>query len=254
MNQILPKTAKCQKCGYSICALPTLRCPECGHEFDPLDPRSYVDTSRQWWHLWLHPPSRISTTLAVAVIALYVFEESAPGDRVLVFIPYLFLVLIWDYMMRLVSFTCAYCQTESGYRKLFVKKHRIRWMIVPLCLAIALLAMLTEWPMKLRFSISERAFAREASNLPPNVTFRENVRIGLYHISVVERLPSGEVFFAVGTEGLTDVGFVYKPTQFTRSNAQVLLSNQWVVCKRIWPIPSVALVPLAACPPVLRGR
>src|SRR5262245_7654369 len=37
---VIPREAQCAQCGYSLFALQTFRCPECGRAFDPTDQRT----------------------------------------------------------------------------------------------------------------------------------------------------------------------------------------------------------------------
>lgn len=43
-----PDDARCLSCGYSLFGLPEPRCPECGREFDPLNPVTFIPPD-PWW-------------------------------------------------------------------------------------------------------------------------------------------------------------------------------------------------------------
>lgn len=43
-----PSTARCLKCGYLLCGLPTSVCPECGRAFDPTDASTYDLRPPEW--------------------------------------------------------------------------------------------------------------------------------------------------------------------------------------------------------------
>src|SRR5687768_16603017 len=60
-----PPNIFCPRCGYSLVALPTPRCPECGRPFDPPNPPTYLS----------HPPRRLPKyplrpTLASLLLAI----------------------------------------------------------------------------------------------------------------------------------------------------------------------------------------
>jgi hypothetical protein len=43
--------AICRNCGYPLVGLPSHRCPECGGDFDPADPRTFLIGQSAWfWH------------------------------------------------------------------------------------------------------------------------------------------------------------------------------------------------------------
>ncbi|MBI1189345.1 MAG: hypothetical protein GC200_01505 [Tepidisphaera sp.] len=57
----LPPTACCRKCYYPLTGAAPGRCPECGREFDPSDPKSYLAKPPSKWK-W---PRRIAAVLLV---------------------------------------------------------------------------------------------------------------------------------------------------------------------------------------------
>jgi hypothetical protein len=38
----------CRGCGYALIGLPGNRCPECGREFDPVDPHTFLSHPRRF--------------------------------------------------------------------------------------------------------------------------------------------------------------------------------------------------------------
>lgn len=69
----LPPLARCVQCGYLLRALVEPRCPECGHAFDPHDPKSYhLPPGSRPRRPWLPPlsPADLRHIIIVTVVAI----------------------------------------------------------------------------------------------------------------------------------------------------------------------------------------
>src|SRR5688572_8901282 len=74
----------CLDCGYALHGLPTPRCPECGREFDPLDPTT-MNMGRELSELakWVLGPVRWPVSLmSWAAIAIALWYARLPGGQI----------------------------------------------------------------------------------------------------------------------------------------------------------------------------
>lgn len=84
----LQQTIYCRKCEYILNGLPENRCPECGTEYNPLDPSSFLRARRpKWWSIRWEVPAAAGCALVVLAIIWSArrFGYSFPGvSRVIV--------------------------------------------------------------------------------------------------------------------------------------------------------------------------
>lgn len=83
----VPAEAVCLWCGYSLRGLPRAICPECGHSFDPEDPRTWWDQRWPWttriWRRWLGPlPLWHKVLTVVATLAFLEALSFQPYRRI----------------------------------------------------------------------------------------------------------------------------------------------------------------------------
>ena len=68
----MPEPARCLRCFYILDGLPEPRCPECGLEFSPEDPSTYMTrTPFIWWQYWL-PGFLLATGIGFISYALLI--------------------------------------------------------------------------------------------------------------------------------------------------------------------------------------
>src|SRR6266516_4363879 len=74
----------CLDCGYALFGLPTPRCPECGREFDPMDPAT-MNMGRELSELakWVLGPLRWPVSFMTwGALAYALWEARLPGEQI----------------------------------------------------------------------------------------------------------------------------------------------------------------------------
>src|SRR5437867_9827306 len=74
----------CLDCNYPLFGLPTPRCPECGREFDPMDPAS-MNMGRELGELakWVLGPVRWPVSLLTwGALGFALWEARLPGGQI----------------------------------------------------------------------------------------------------------------------------------------------------------------------------
>jgi len=230
MPTALPETAACLRCGYSLRGLPGVICPECGRHFDPADPATYRDTRRPArWRRWCGPPGRWHTAAVVAVTLLALEACSTvilPGG---VLGPFLSLIVIGGaaaialppYAVRAAAAVLGRIFPPSGERTR--APGRWRWLITPVGVALVASALLTRWPLHVRFAASRAALEAEARRLlaaagptaaarPTGGSFQYGGSVGWYYVSDVRVDPGVPcVYFFTDPMLIESWGFVYNP-------------------------------------------
>src|SRR5436190_23642408 len=76
----LPDSARCLQCDYLLRGLTEPRCPECGREFDPADPKTYATGPRIGWlsRRMLAPIGWPFFVLAIAAVSLLLWTSGVP--------------------------------------------------------------------------------------------------------------------------------------------------------------------------------
>ena len=234
----VPDSATCLQCGYSLRGLPEPVCPECGRAFFPGDPRTYR-VGRQgprWPRIAKAPPVWPVLPLA-AVTVLYTYWSSKPfgvgvalsfgGCLAIPVVLGGFGVLLVDHVGR-ISAILSDRRRASADRCEPRKWHVLRWIPLPLCLAILLSVLFTAWPLKVRFHHSlpalEAAVARiEGGADPRNV----RGRIGWFDVTSVHHYKSGALFFQTGMWGFDSVGIVHRPDDKPTRPSHKRLARNW---------------------------
>ncbi len=166
-TRMLPETAVCLHCGYSLRGLPENVCPECGRGFDPVDPMTWRDLKRKpTFRAWIEefaPPS--NWEVGGTAIASIVFFAALSNPR-----------WIWAGRHHALGHIVFWCMlgfagpslgkivghtilrvtagVESSERRL-PRAARRRWSILLVCLAGGLLPVVRPGlPFQVRFAVS----------------------------------------------------------------------------------------------------
>jgi hypothetical protein len=186
----IPRDAVCSRCGYSLFALETFRCPECGQTFDP------ADQSTMWMG---RPAGRISRFLISPVglrVRWLIMLECTGVIWGFAWLPGAYIVSNWSLAALMVS--CAYAAARGIvrfplrmyygrlYRRPEVNDRALRrFSLVLLALCIA---SFFDLPLRANLFISRPFFMRQAMHAwteLPAISAR--VEPGIYGLLVVDR-------------------------------------------------------------------
>jgi hypothetical protein len=236
----MPENAACLKCGYMLRGLEHNTCPECGHNFDPTDPRTFkIPRETTLWRRWAKPPPswHVFSILVMAVYVTYAssLPEGAPYLSLFGFgcvaLPASVLLALWiivDYVARVVAVVYVHSEQDSGLARNKVSIfNRCRWAVAPLSMLLLCTVAVSDWPMRIRFSQSKQALQAAANAYPVGaVPTREQRWIGWYY--VLEIRVDGSGVMIVTSQPFDPVGFVYRPSD-PRPNDARRIAPCWYV-------------------------
>lgn len=222
----LPEDAVCLKCGYSLHNLLKPRCPECGWSFDPVNLDSYgprVVPGRS-------PPDNAECLIAAGIAVYVLYAVSAiphgnspqfPLDTCMLGLLALF--VFYTYAVRVLT---ALVMMNSRTTRPYGARRPWRWAVPPICGLLVLSAMMSPWPLYVRFWLSRSSFETAVQQYKTG-TYRNGGWVGLYYVQSAYRSGS-EYMFTTGDRFFGEVGFVYCPAatvQFRARNIEV--SPNW---------------------------
>src|SRR5688572_1775855 len=156
----------CLTCGYPLHGLPTPRCPECGREFDPLDPRT-MNMGRELSELakFVLGPVRWPVSLmSWGAIAISLWYARLPGGQlansssIWILSSLGALWILWPIVRWIAA-------RKYGWpTSLLMRGQRLR-LTVGLCIVAAALAIFYELPLKAALRISRPAMDQLAQEL-----------------------------------------------------------------------------------------
>jgi hypothetical protein len=220
-EQTLPEGACCLTCGYALGRLQEARCPECGDVFNPADPATFRNPRfHPIRYFWTTPPPTWHVVSILAATCVLIVAASAPHFGTAVILasrpPLTSLALVTlvavvlDYLKRL-----AQRWRRAGRRRWRTARTRSpawRWAVTPLSGLLLASAVLTDWPLRLRFALSQSAFleAMSAYYQHPDRPPRDKW-IGWYRVRMLQ--PHGDGVVLNTREGHDEaLGFAYSPS------------------------------------------
>ena len=205
----------CLDCGYSLRGLPTPRCPECGREFDPLDPKT-MNMGRELSALakWVLGPIRWPLSfLTWGAIAFSLWSARLPGgqfasSRSLVILIALGMVwLIWP----LVRILAAH---RYGWPTSLLLRGQRQRILVGVMIAACAVAILYRLPERDALAISRPAMQRLADELIASPTpYLPDRRVGLFMATRIRQIPGGMRFTVEEHNRAYRAGYAYMPKQ-----------------------------------------
>lgn len=234
----LPEHAFCRKCGYQLRGLTDPRCPECGHTFDPADPRTYGRARDPWWKRYAGRPSWARSALICAGCLWFAEAATRPGgiieypsdDRVIL---QLIVLLLWPVLVADYAIIVAATHVNNRHTSRGACRKRTRiwpWMPIPLALSLGFLAGMTDLLNTWRFEASRPALERAAIDTLQSRPPQTPRWIGLYRIERVGWRDLS-VAFKTGTtrHGARPVGLYCEWPRNTPWNAVSQVKPTWSV-------------------------
>jgi len=238
LDPLLPNEspASCLTCHYPLRDLTVNRCPECGREFDPKNPKTmYLPSTPGVVEQYLcTPPGRTYIWSGVSVSSLMLlangfFGEAFPiGSCCSCWL--CLLLAVWPLRILWTALSA-----EPGQNWLRAHGGTVwRWFAPPAVFFVALILVLFNVPLRLTFLASRPAmdqFAQQTMLLPIGTKDRSYHRIGLYITDYVER-GEDKVSFSIGAGfHFQTWGFVYSPSgppqNMGRARQHMQFSGPW---------------------------
>lgn len=209
----VPDDAHCLACGYALRGLAGGVCSECGRAFDPADVSTFRrlsdDVALPSWRLMARPPTMWTIGPLLVCLGLLFYELSAPGAGVQACIVYFAGVLMLGYCVADWFRRLAACREDAARAAKDMARlgHSAwRWIALPAIVMAALSVCVVNWPLRMRFALSQAAFERVVMDAEGGAAPKGSRRIGLYHVSI--RAYSNGLFFETSRGFQDDMGFV----------------------------------------------
>ncbi len=242
MLRAVPDTACCLVCEYPLRGLPTSVCPECGRAFDPSNPKTFrIGPRPPWWQQWANPPGVWHAVLTVAVSLILLDGRSRPAGAMGNFVSAWCCIVLTAAPILLATYSLhaaavLVCRSSTAVEPHTGPRHRLRWIVLPVCLALVLSALPWNWPLFVRFACSRSAMEREARQALAQGTAGSapttRGMVGLYWVDEVvvdATVPCVYLFTDSGV--LAPIGFAWGPSGPSMGAVDVGLPAGWYVCE-----------------------
>jgi hypothetical protein len=214
-----PASAKplglCLSCNYPLWGLSTPRCPECGREFDPLDPAT-MNMGRELTALakWVLGPIRWPVSVLTWGALVYsLWSARLPGGQIRASVSLYILIglgilwLAWP-LVRVIA------AREYGWPHSLLMRGQKQRVAVGLCLLVGATAIVLGLPLRGALWISKPAMDHLANDtIHANRNWQDNRRVGVFYARRVKQTPGGGMRFTVeeAANGAYRAGFTYLP-------------------------------------------
>lgn len=217
----LPDGACCLNCGYALRRLQESRCPECGTDFDPADAATFRDPrAHPARYFWTSSPPIWHLAGILAATVVLIVAGSAPHFGTAVILArrptwtslalVVIIAVVLDYLKRGVQRWRVV--RRRRWRTARMHSDAWRWVVTPLCGMVLASAVVTDWPLRLRFALSQSAFFDATAMHFRHPDARPDDKwIGWYRVREVRPHGDGVVLTTRGG-GREELGFIYIPT------------------------------------------
>ena len=209
----------CRKCSYDLRNLDAHRCPECGHGFDPTDPRTWSSTEITRWRRVVSSWAAPAIVLHLMVLTLWCGYELVVGhDR--------FSALFLAFMINAPVLACTISAwligLNPGGRLWDGRKASL--LTVAFCLAL-LASFWTRWPLHAAVAVSRPALERVATDAAGGSIPTTPVWAGVFRIEKIEQR-SGHWVLWIDAHSAGPIGLVYQMPSADVPNNFNLWSHQ----------------------------
>lgn len=203
----------CLDCGYALRGLPTPRCPECGREFDPLDPAT-MNMGRELSSLakWVLGPIRWEVNLmSWGALVFAIWSARQPGEELarsggwLILVGLATLWLAWP-LVRVIA-----ARKYGWPHSLLMQGQKLR-VTVGLCFVLTAAAVHYSLPLKAAVKFSRPAMDKLAADLiASGQPYADDQWVGVYHARRIKVIPGGVRFTVEEQNRAYKSGFTYLP-------------------------------------------
>lgn len=221
----------CLDCNYALWGLPTPRCPECGREFDPLDPKS-MNMGRALSPLaqWLLGPIRWPVSLLTWGAILYsLWTARLPGGQFADSRSISILAVIGLTWLLWPVLRVAAARRYGWPTSLLLRGQRQR-VLIGLSIAASIVAILYRVPETAALKISQPAMDRLAREcLAGESPYMDDRWVGVYLAKRIQKTGGGMRFTVEEHDRAYKSGFDYSPNRDPRRTRRTLrnLGNGW---------------------------
>jgi len=204
----------CLSCNYPLWGLASPRCPECGREFDPLDPKTMnMGRSLTPFARWAMGPLRWHVSLASwAAIAYAIWMARLPGEQIRhstsigILIGLGVFWLAWPFLRVMVA-------RKYGWPHSLLMRGQKQRVAVGIALLVASIAIWYDLPLRGALWISRPAMDRLATKLiASGQPYADDQWVGVFYCTRIKKIMGGGVRITCEESNRAyRSGFVYLP-------------------------------------------
>src|SRR5688500_11540189 len=185
----------CVGCNYPLWGLPTPRCPECGREFDPLDPSTMImgrplSPLARWALGPLRWPVNVVSWLAIGYA---IWMARLPGGQIANSVSIIILLSLGLFWLAWPVVRVIIAKNQGWPHSLLMRGQKQR-VTVGLALLLTTAAVFFDLPMNAAFHLSRPAMDKMASDLLASSEFyADDQWLGVYHATRIRKITGGGV-------------------------------------------------------------
>jgi hypothetical protein len=204
----------CLDCGYALFGLPTPRCPECGREFDPMNPAT-MNMGRELSELakWVLGPLRWPVNLMTwGALAYALWEARLPGEQIATSSSWYLLVALGVFWLSWPLVRMVAARKYGWPHSLLMRGQKLR-IAVGICLLAGAVCISRGLPLRAALHVSLPAMEKLADDtIRAEQPYQDDRRVGVFYARRIKQIPGGGMRFTVEESKRTyRSGFIYLP-------------------------------------------